>query len=100
MPMPVPRPSGLAESVPLAGLTTLGVGGPARYYVRTASVESVAEAVSWARAEGRPLLFLGGGSNLVVSDEGFPRLLVHLRIRRVQAAPTNGAIELTAGARG
>src|SRR2546428_1603386 len=96
--MPVARPSGLAESVPLAGLTTLGVGGPARYDGRTASVESVAEAVSWARAEGRPLLFLGGGSNLVVSDEGFPGLVVHLRIRGVQAAPTNGAVELTAGA--
>ena len=39
MPMPVIRPSDLADSVPLAGLTTLGVGGPARYYVRAASVE-------------------------------------------------------------
>ena len=96
--MPVTRPSGLAESVPLAGLSTLGVGGPARYYVRAASVESVAEAVSWARAEGRPLLFLGGGSNLVVSDEGFPGLVVHVQIRGVQAVPTDGAVELTAGA--
>src|SRR2546422_1729799 len=98
MPMPVPRPPGLAESVPLAGLSTLGVGGPARYYVRGVTVEGVAEAVSWARAEGRPLLFLGGGSNLVVSDEGFPGLVVHLRIRGVQAVPKDGAVELTAGA--
>src|SRR2546426_6561883 len=98
--MPVPRPPGLAESVPLAGLSTLGVGGPARYYVRAASVESVAEAASWARAEGQPLLFLGGGSNLVVADEGFPGLVVHLRIRGVQAVPTDGAGELTAGAGG
>src|SRR5256712_633226 len=55
MPMPVTRPSGLAESVPLAGLTTLGVGGPARYYVRAASVESVAEAVSWTITRVRVL---------------------------------------------
>jgi UDP-N-acetylmuramate dehydrogenase len=96
--MAVTRPSGLAESVPLAGLTTLGVGGPARYYVRAESVESVAEAASWARAEERPLLFLGGGSNLVVSDEGFPGLVVHLQIRGVQAVPTGGAVEMTAGA--
>jgi UDP-N-acetylmuramate dehydrogenase len=96
--MPVTRPSGLAESVPLAGLSTLGVGGPARYYVGAASVESVAEAASWARAEGRPLLFLGGGSNLVVSDEGFPGLVVHLQIRGVQAVPADGAVDLTAGA--
>jgi UDP-N-acetylmuramate dehydrogenase len=96
--MPVTRPSGLAESVPLAGLSTLGVGGPARYYARADSAESVAEAVSWARGEGLPLLFLGGGSNLVVSDEGFPGLVVHLLIRGVQAVPTDGALELTAGA--
>src|SRR5213592_4984480 len=98
MPMPVTRPSGLAESVPLAGLTTLGVGGPARYYVRAASVEGVAAAASWARAEGRPLLFLGGGSNLVISDEGFPGLVVHLQIRGIQVVPTEDAVELTAGA--
>src|SRR2546428_7543619 len=96
--MPVARPSGLAESVPLAGLTTLGVGGPARYYVRAASVEGVAAAASWARAEGRPLLFLGGGSNLVISDEGFPRPVVPLQIRRIQVVPTQDAVELTAGA--
>src|SRR5881396_102371 len=98
MPVAVTRPSDLAESVPLAGLTTLGVGGPARYYVRAASVQGAAEAASWARAEGRPLLFLGGGSNLVISDEGFPGLVVHLQIRGVQAVPTDGAVELTAGA--
>src|SRR5437867_6473059 len=98
MPMPVTRPSGLAESVPLAGLTTIGVGGPARYYVRAASVEGVAAAASWARAEGRPLLFLGGGSNLVISDEGFPGLVVHLQIRGIQVVPTEDAVELTAGA--
>ena len=86
MPVAVTRPSDLAVSVPLAGLTTLGVGGPARYYVRAASVEGVAAAASWARAEGRPLLFLGGGSNLVISDEGFPGLVVHLQIRGIQVA--------------
>jgi len=96
--MPVTRPSGLAESVPLAGLSTLGVGGPARYYARAASAESVAAAASWALDEGLPLLFLGGGSNLVVSDDGFPGLVVHLLIRGVQAVPTGGAVELTAGA--
>src|SRR5437773_8655968 len=97
MPVAVTRPSDLAESVPLAGLAPLGVGGPARYYVRAASVEGVAAAASWARAEGRPLLFLGGGSNLVISDEGFPGLVVHLQIRGIEVVPTEDAVELTAG---
>jgi UDP-N-acetylmuramate dehydrogenase len=98
MAMSVIRPLGLAEAVPLAGLSTLGVGGPARYYLRAARAESVAEAVSWSLDQGRPLLVLGGGSNLVVSDDGFPGLVVHLQVRGVQAVPTEGAIEVTAGA--
>jgi UDP-N-acetylmuramate dehydrogenase len=98
MAMSVTRPSGLAELVSLSGLSTLGVGGPARYYVRAGSAEGAAEAASWAFAEGLPLLVLGGGSNLVVADEGFPGLVLHLLVRGVDAVPADGAVDLTAGA--
>jgi UDP-N-acetylmuramate dehydrogenase len=62
----------LGERVPLSGLTTLQVGGPAARLAEARSADEVAEAVLDADASGEPLLVLGGGSNLVVSDDGFP----------------------------
>jgi UDP-N-acetylmuramate dehydrogenase len=96
--MPVTPPRGLSEKVPLAGLSTLNIGGPARYYVRGESADAVAEAARWASERGLPLLVLGGGSNLVVSDDGFPGLVLHVLVRGVHAAPSDGAVEVTAGA--
>src|SRR6266581_4098502 len=98
MAMSVTRPAGLAEAVSLADLCTLGVGGPARYYVRAGSADAAARAAAWASAEGLPLLILGGGSNLVVSDDGFPGLALHLLVRGVDAVEADGSVELTAGA--
>jgi UDP-N-acetylmuramate dehydrogenase len=98
MAMSVSPPADLARSVPLAGLSTLNVGGPARYYARAGSAGAVAEAARWASGEGLPLLVLGGGSNLVVSDDGFPGLVLHVLVRGVDAVRSDGAIELTAGA--
>lgn len=96
--MSVTRPPGLSEAVSLSGLSTLGVGGPARYYVRAGSAESASGAAAWAVAEGLPLLVLGGGSNLVVADDGFPGLVLHLLVRGVDAVATNGVVEVSAGA--
>ncbi|PYQ03424.1 MAG: UDP-N-acetylenolpyruvoylglucosamine reductase [Acidobacteria bacterium] len=96
--MSVTRPAGLAEHVPLSGLSTLGVGGPARYYVRCDSADSVARAAAWASEKKLSLLILGGGSNLVVADEGFSGLVLHLLVRGVDSVEANGAVEITAGA--
>jgi UDP-N-acetylmuramate dehydrogenase len=98
MAMSVTRLPGLAERVPLSGLSTLGVGGPARFYVRADSAESVTQAAAWASEQELPLLILGGGSNLVVADEGFPGLVLHLLVRGIDPVETDGAVELTAGA--
>jgi UDP-N-acetylmuramate dehydrogenase len=68
------------ENVPLAPLTTLKVGGPARYFTEPKSAAEVAEAVNFARARGLPLFVLGGGSNLVVSDAGWPGLVLKLAV--------------------
>jgi UDP-N-acetylmuramate dehydrogenase len=59
------------ESVPLGPYTTLGIGGPARYFCEVCSETQVAEAAEFARNAELPLFVLGGGSNLLVSDEGF-----------------------------
>ena len=61
----------------LADRTTLLLGGPAGRYVETTTEAHLVAAVRDADAAGEPLLVLGGGSNLVVSDAGFPGVVVH-----------------------
>jgi UDP-N-acetylmuramate dehydrogenase len=56
----------------LAELTTLRLGGPAGRLVNCHTEKALVEAVREADSAGQPLLALGGGSNLVVADEGFP----------------------------
>lgn len=62
----------------LADHTTLRLGGPARAWVRAATEQEIIDAVSGADASGTPVLVLGGGSNLVVADDGFEGLVVEV----------------------
>ncbi|TQM06231.1 UDP-N-acetylmuramate dehydrogenase [Pseudonocardia kunmingensis] len=62
----------------LAPLTTLRLGGPARRLVEATSADAVVEAVRAADASGEPLLVLGGGSNVVIADDGWPGTVVHV----------------------
>src|SRR5437868_13070382 len=71
------------ENVPLAPFTTIRVGGPARYFVEATSVAEVRDAVDYARSRKLPLFVLGGGSNLVVSDAGWPGLVLKIRINGI-----------------
>jgi UDP-N-acetylmuramate dehydrogenase len=73
----------IEENVPLAPLTTIGIGGPARYFVRATSVDELREAVDWAGRNNHPLFVLGGGSNLLISDAGFPGLVLHVDLRGI-----------------
>jgi UDP-N-acetylmuramate dehydrogenase len=86
------------EDVALAPLTTLGVGGPARYYVCATSRGQVAGAARWAASRGLALFVLGGGSNVVVADEGFPGLVLHVALAGVETRLRDGAAEVTAAA--
>lgn len=70
----------LEENVLLAPFTTLRIGGPARYFVRVTDEEQLLEVVRFARERHLPLFTLGGGSNLVVADEGFPGVVVQMGI--------------------
>jgi UDP-N-acetylmuramate dehydrogenase len=72
---------GAAEAEPLAPMTTLGVGGPARWLLRARTSDDVDRAHRWSALNGVPLFVLGGGSNLVVADDGFDGLVVHLDVR-------------------
>jgi UDP-N-acetylmuramate dehydrogenase len=67
----------------LRDLTTLGVGGPVDRLVEVADAEELVTAVREADEAGRPLLVLGGGSNVVAPDEGWPGDVVAVRSRGV-----------------
>ena len=69
------------ENVRIGPMTTLGLGGPARRLVTADREEDVVEAVRACDARGEPLLVLGGGSNLVTSDEGFPGTVLRVATR-------------------
>ncbi|MFC4950364.1 UDP-N-acetylmuramate dehydrogenase [Pseudonocardia sp. GCM10023141] len=80
----------------LAALTTLRLGGPARRFVEADTAAEVVEAVRSADAAGERLLLLGGGSNVVVSDDGWPGTVVRVAStgRRVDRRP-DGSLLLT-----
>ena len=72
------------SDVPLAPLTTLGIGGPAKRFARVTSASEVADALAEADAAGERVLILGGGSNLVVRDQGWPGLVLQIAIDDVR----------------
>jgi UDP-N-acetylmuramate dehydrogenase len=78
--------------VKLADYTTVGLGGPARGFIRAGTEEELIEAVRAADASGEPVLILGGGSNLVVADEGFDGTVIQVATRGVShgAGPGRG----------
>lgn len=79
---------GAAELAPtLADMTTLRVGGPAREVIHVDTDDDLVEAVITADAAGEPLLLVGGGSNLLVSDAGFPGTVVRIGTRGIRVEP-------------
>src|SRR3954470_688296 len=89
----------LLHNIPLAPLTTFKVGGPARYFLEANSEEEVIEGVRYARDRKLPLFVLGGGSNLVVADAGWPGLVIKIAIAGVnEIGGTQAAREFEVGA--
>ena len=86
------------EREPLSLHCTLGVGGPARFFIEARDEDQVIAAWRWARARGLPLRILGGGSNLVVADEGVDGLVLRISLRGLTSVAAGSAVELTAGA--
>ena len=81
----------------LADYTTVRLGGPARGFVRAGTEDELIDAVRSADAAGEPLLILGGGSNLVVSDEGFDGTVVQVATRGVSRSGGPGVLTVAAG---
>jgi UDP-N-acetylmuramate dehydrogenase len=79
------------EHVALAAYTTFGIGGPARWFAEASTEDDVRAGVAFARERGLRLFILGGGSNVLVADEGFPGLVLRIALT---------GIEETGGGRG
>jgi UDP-N-acetylmuramate dehydrogenase len=88
----------IQENVPLAPFTTLGVGGPARFFVEAFSAGDVREAVVYAKSRNAPLFILGGGSNLVISDAGWPGLVLKVAIPGINHRHGHGTAYFDVGA--
>jgi len=90
----------LQENVPLAPLTTFRIGGPARFLIEAKSASDVQEAVTFARSSDLPLFVLGGGSNLVVADAGWPGVVLKIAIAGIEQRPGQyeGKVLFDAGA--
>ncbi len=87
---------GIQHDVPLAPLTTLGLGGSAKYFVRARDERALCEALRWATNEGVSCAILGGGSNLIVPDEGYDGLVIQIGIDRL-AFEAGGLVDAGAG---
>jgi UDP-N-acetylmuramate dehydrogenase len=70
----------MQQNVLLAPLTTLRIGGPARFLAHIDTEAALLEAVAFARARNLPLFVLGGGSNLLVADTGFDGVVLHIAL--------------------
>lgn len=88
------------KNVRLAPLTTLRIGGNARYFVRAETDAQVVEAVEFAKRDGLELFVLGRGSNVLISDRGFDGLVLQVALRGISSsgAGADGRVELTAQA--
>ncbi|MQA14799.1 MAG: UDP-N-acetylmuramate dehydrogenase [Pseudonocardiaceae bacterium] len=91
-----PAATGARAGVDLAPLTTLRLGGPARWFVEATDDATAVGAVRAADSAGEPLLLLAGGSNLVIADRGFEGTAVHLATRGV-AIDGHGVLRAAAG---
>ena len=74
------------------------MGGPARFFVEARDEAAVLEALDWARARRLAIRVLGGGSNLVIADEGVDGLVMKIALRGIDAREAHGVVELTAAA--
>jgi len=74
----------IQKNIPLAPLTTFGIGGAAEFFTEVHSEEELTEAAQWAKKYGHRMSILGGGSNVLITDVGIEGLVVHMNIDGIE----------------
>ena len=69
----------IKQNIPLAQFTTFRIGGPAKFFCEVRNEEEIGEALNYARENNLEIFVLGGGSNLLISDEGFSGLVIRMQ---------------------
>ena len=82
----------------LSPFTTLGLGGKASFFFRAKSLDGLHWALSKAQAQGLPVLILGGGSNLIIPDEGFDGLVIKIELRGMETQDRGSEVCLSLAA--
>ena len=95
---PQQRQIEITEDVPLAGHTTIGLGGRARYFARCQTIQQLREGLLYAQEQGLPVQVLGGGSNIIFQDAGFHGLVLKIDLRGVTFDADGDGVSVTAGA--
>lgn len=88
----------IQKNVPLAPLTTFGLGGAAKYFVEIENEDELEGAFEFADKNRLPVFVLGGGSNIVVSDDGFSGLVILNSIKGLKSENDTDVAIITAGA--
>lgn len=74
----------IQKKIKLDQYTTFKIGGKADFFMVLKSLADLSEAISWARKNQQPILFLGGGSNVLISDSGFRGLVIKNEIKGIE----------------
>ena len=74
----------IKENEPLSKHTNFRIGGPARWFVEARSEEELREAIAFAGERGVPFRVIGGGSNTLASDEGYPGVVIQMAMRGIE----------------
>ncbi|HEY4511321.1 MAG TPA: UDP-N-acetylmuramate dehydrogenase [Candidatus Paceibacterota bacterium] len=88
----------IQENISLKDLTTFRTGGTARFFAVATTVDDIREAVLFAEKNTLPMLVLGGGSNILVSDEGFNGLVLKIEIKGITWNTSGADALVTVGA--
>ncbi len=91
-------PIDIKENHQMRDLTTFGVGGAARFFTEAVSENDIISALDFAKSQNIPIFVLGGGSNVLLSDEGFPGLVIRNCIKGFKSRTEADEILVCVGA--